>query len=172
MAASPNATDSQDKWGPVDGQGDTMGPSGSVEAENGAPLPPDAGQGSENPEFTRDSSVGGVSGGSKGDASYREKQVKVLRVFSSLGVFEWSLSCAVDLFSVSFSRFTLYGLARLVSTALAPAFLFLCSFPLYLDWVFTFCCLAKQSLCWWSSGTYTSRGPPKLFWKNRKHCQH
>jgi hypothetical protein len=84
MAASPTAMESQDKWSPTDGQGDTMGPSGSTEAENGASLPADAGQSSENPEFIRDSSVGGVSGGSKGDASYREKQVKVLRVYSSL----------------------------------------------------------------------------------------
>ena len=84
MAASPSAMDSQDKWGPADDQDDTMVPSGNADAENGAPLPADAGQSSENPDFTRDSSVGGVSGGSKGDASYREKQVKVLRVSSSL----------------------------------------------------------------------------------------
>lgn len=84
MAASPTAMDTQDKWGPSDGQGDTMGPSGSADAENGVPLSADAGQSSENPDFTRGSSVGGVSGGSKGDASYREKQVKVLRVSSSL----------------------------------------------------------------------------------------
>jgi len=82
MAASPTAMDSQDKRGPADDQGDAMG--SSADAENGAPLSADAGQGSENPDFIRDSSIGGVSGGSKGDASYREKQVKVLRVSSSL----------------------------------------------------------------------------------------
>jgi hypothetical protein len=98
MAASPTVMDSQDKWGPTDGQGDTMGPSGNADAENGAPLLADAGQGSDNPDFTRGSSVGGVSGGSKGDASFREKQVKVLRVSSSLVRYEWSLACAVDLF--------------------------------------------------------------------------
>jgi hypothetical protein len=128
MAASPTVMDSQDKWSPADGQGDTMGPSGGADAENGAP---DAGQGSENPDFTRGSSVGGVSGASKGDASYREKQVKVLRVSSSLVRMKWSLACAVDLFMcLSFRVSILYRLARLVSTALAHAFLFLCLFPM------------------------------------------
>jgi hypothetical protein len=129
MAASPTTVDSQDKWGPADGQGDTMGPSGNADADNGAPLSADAGQGSENPDFTRGSSVGGVSGGSKGDASFREKQVKVLRVSSSLvcmnGVWHAPWTCFLCLpFRVSL----FYGLARLVSTALAHAFLFLCLF--------------------------------------------
>ncbi|KAF7966233.1 hypothetical protein HWV62_39473 [Athelia sp. TMB] len=73
MATPPSAMDTQDKWSAADAQGaDTMGPAGSVDSVNGAPVD---GQGGENPDFTRGSSVGG---GSKADSSFREKQVKVL----------------------------------------------------------------------------------------------
>lgn len=121
MAASPTAMDTQEKWGPPDGQGgDTMGPDGSTDVANGAPN--DAGQGSENPDFTRGSSVGGVSGGSKADASFREKQVKVLRVPSCLSRINGFWHAASTYFlCLSFSFF--YRLARLVLTALARAFL-------------------------------------------------
>jgi hypothetical protein len=75
------STVQQDNWGPQDDQ--SMGPGGTTEPPNGAPLPIDddraAGQGTDNPEFPRGSSVGDVSvSDSKGD-TFREKQVKVLR---------------------------------------------------------------------------------------------
>lgn len=79
MAASPSAMDTQDKWSTAEAQGaETMGPVGNVDSANGAPVD---GQGDENPDFTRGSSVGG---GSKADSSFREKQVKVLSVRLSL----------------------------------------------------------------------------------------
>ncbi|KAF9458726.1 hypothetical protein BDZ94DRAFT_1312978 [Collybia nuda] len=60
----------QDNWGPQDDQ--SMGPGGGTEPSNGAPLHIDddraAGQGMDNPEFPRGSSVGDVSvSDSKGD---------------------------------------------------------------------------------------------------------
>lgn len=71
----------QDNWGPQDDQ--SMGPGGIIEPSTGAPLPIDddraAGQGTDNPDFPRGSSVGDLSvSDSKGD-TFREKQVKVLR---------------------------------------------------------------------------------------------
>jgi len=79
MAASPTAMDADDKWGPPDDQGpDSMDSQDGPDAANGA-LPAETEQGQQNPDFTRGSSVGGGSGGSRADASYREKQVKVLR---------------------------------------------------------------------------------------------
>lgn len=80
MAASPDAMDVIEKWGPPNDQGaDSMGPEDRADGTNGASLPADSEQGPQNPNFTRGSSTGAVSGVSKGDAPYREKQVKVLR---------------------------------------------------------------------------------------------
>lgn len=85
MAASPVAMDGvppQENWGPSDDQG--MGPAGGdTEASNGGPNPVDdrlTSDDAQNSGYPRGSSVGDVSlSGSKNDAGYREKQVKVLR---------------------------------------------------------------------------------------------
>jgi hypothetical protein len=84
MAASPIPIDGvppQENWGPPDDQ--NMGPTGETEGSNSGPNPADdhlAGDGAENSGYPRGSSVGDVSlSGSKNDAGYREKQVKVLR---------------------------------------------------------------------------------------------
>lgn len=85
MAPSTNEQDQstvqQDNWGPQDDQ--SMGPGGIAEPTNGAPLPADddraMGQGVDNPDYPRGSSVSAVSASDGKDLSFREKQVKVLR---------------------------------------------------------------------------------------------
>jgi hypothetical protein len=85
MAASPVAMDGgppQESWPPSDDQG--MGPAGGdTEISNGGPNLVDDGlngDDAQNSGYPRGSSVGDVSlSGSKNDAGYREKQVKVLR---------------------------------------------------------------------------------------------
>ena len=82
MAAS-NAVDDpsmqSDNWGPQDDQ--SMGPGGNGQAIAGASLPVDdrstAGQDPENPDYPHSSSVSDTE-------AFREKQVKVLRLFLSV----------------------------------------------------------------------------------------
>lgn len=127
MAASPTAMDTQDKWSPADAQGtDTMGPAGSADSVNGAPAD---GQGAENPDFTRGSSV---SGGSKADASFREKQVKVLRVSSCLS--EWILGMCCQPVFLCLSFCFNHRLVNMILKLLLPTpFQFLCS-RYYCNW--------------------------------------
>lgn len=80
MAAS-NADDpsmQSDNWGPQDDQ--SMGPGGNGQPIAGASLPVDdrsTGQDPENPEYPHSSSVSDTE-------AFREKQVKVLRLFLSV----------------------------------------------------------------------------------------
>lgn len=80
--AAPDAVDGStiqpDNWGPQEDQ--EMGPGGNGQATAGASLPVDersAGQEPENPEYPRGSSV-------SDNETFREKQVKVLRLFLSV----------------------------------------------------------------------------------------
>ncbi|KAG5648263.1 hypothetical protein DXG03_006222 [Asterophora parasitica] len=85
MAPSTNEPDQSaaqhDNWGPPDEQ--AMGPGGAAEPANGVTLPTDddraIGQGGENPDYPRGSSVSAVSASEGKELSFREKQVKVLR---------------------------------------------------------------------------------------------
>ncbi|EGO02822.1 hypothetical protein SERLA73DRAFT_70307 [Serpula lacrymans var. lacrymans S7.3] len=90
MAASPNAADrgqpqTNDGWGSADGEqgfDSMMGPAGSTEPSNGAPLSPDGPEASQTPEiqeYHRGSSVGDNSNSNscgKNDSGHREKQAK------------------------------------------------------------------------------------------------
>jgi hypothetical protein len=72
-----------DNWPPTDDH--TMASRGDVDPLNGVSGSTDgsrAGQSAQNPDYPRSSSVDVSISGSKTDANYREKQVKVLRSLS------------------------------------------------------------------------------------------
>ncbi|GLB36500.1 putative zinc knuckle [Lyophyllum shimeji] len=76
-------TAQQDNWGPQEDQ--AMGPGGIAEPANGASMPADddraLGQGPDNPEYPRGSSVSAVSVSEGKDVTFREKQVKPNKVY-------------------------------------------------------------------------------------------
>ena len=105
--AAPDAVDGStmqpDNWAPQEDQ--EMGPGGNGQATAGVSLPVDersAGQEPENPEYPRGSSV-------SDNETFREKQVKVLRLFlsvfaCSLRALSWVWHCNAGLAFLSSSH--------------------------------------------------------------------